>query len=63
MNPLSVRPKNIIVLGDIMLDVKLSGSINKIANEAPVPVLLYESQQKYLGGCGNVLMNLQSLGC
>ena len=63
MNPLSVRPKNIIVLGDIMLDIKLSGSINKIANEAPVPVLLYESQQKYLGGCGNVLMNLQSLGC
>ncbi len=46
-----------------MLDIKLSGSINKIANEAPVPVLLYESQQKYLGGCGNVLMNLQSLGC
>lgn len=46
-----------------MLDIKLSGTINKIANEAPVPVLLYESEQKYLGGCGNVLLNLQSLGC
>jgi len=52
-----------MVFGDIMLDVKLNGSINKIANEAPVPVLLYESEQKYLGGCGNVLLNLQSLGC
>ena len=46
-----------------MLDVKLNGSIHKIANEAPVPVLLHESEQKYLGGCGNVLLNLQSLGC
>ncbi len=46
-----------------MLDVKLNGTIHKIANEAPVPVLLYESEQKYLGGCGNVLLNLQSLGC
>jgi len=46
-----------------MLDIKLNGTINKIANEAPVPVLLYDSEQKYLGGCGNVLLNLQSLGC
>ena len=46
-----------------MLDVKLTGSIQKMANEAPIPVVLYESEQKYLGGCGNVLMNLQALGC
>jgi D-beta-D-heptose 7-phosphate kinase/D-beta-D-heptose 1-phosphate adenosyltransferase len=63
MNPLSVRSKNIIVFGDIMLDVKLSGSIHKLANEAPIPVLLQETEKKYLGGCGNVLMNLQALGC
>lgn len=63
MNPLSVRPKNIIVFGDIMLDIKLNGSIHKLANEAPIPVLLQETEKKYLGGCGNVLMNLQSLGC
>jgi len=63
MNPLTARPKRIMVFGDIMLDVKLNGAIHKIANEAPVPVLLYESEQKYLGGCGNVLLNLQSLGC
>jgi D-beta-D-heptose 7-phosphate kinase / D-beta-D-heptose 1-phosphate adenosyltransferase len=63
MNPLSVRSKNIMVFGDIMLDVKLSGSIHKLANEAPIPVLLQETEKKYLGGCGNVLMNLQALGC
>lgn len=63
MNPLSARSKNIIVFGDIMLDVKLSGTIHKLANEAPIPVLLRETEKKYLGGCGNVLMNLQALGC
>jgi D-beta-D-heptose 7-phosphate kinase/D-beta-D-heptose 1-phosphate adenosyltransferase len=63
MNPLSVRSKNIIVFGDIMLDVKVTGSIHKLANEAPIPVLLKEGEKKYLGGCGNVLMNLQALGC
>lgn len=63
MNPLSVRPKNIMVFGDLMLDVKISGTINKMANEAPIPVLLHGAEKKYLGGCGNVLMNLQSLGC
>jgi D-beta-D-heptose 7-phosphate kinase/D-beta-D-heptose 1-phosphate adenosyltransferase len=26
-------------------------------------VLLQETEKKYLGGCGNVLMNLQALGC
>lgn len=52
-----------MVFGDIMLDVKLSGPIHKMANEAPIPVLLQETEKKYLGGCGNVLMNLQSLGC
>ena len=63
MNPLTARPKRIMVFGDIMLDIKLNGTIHKIASEAPVPVLLCDSEQKYLGGCGNVLLNLQSLGC
>ena len=60
---MSVRPNNIMIFGDIMLDVKLSGSTHKMANEAPIPVLLKETEKKYLGGCGNVLMNLQALGC
>ena len=63
MNPLSVKPKNIMVFGDIILDIMISGTIHRIANEAPVPVVLYKSEQKFLGGCGNVLMNIQALGC
>jgi len=55
--------KNIIVFGDILLDVKINGLIHRIANEAPIPILLLKERQTFLGGCGNVLMNLQSLGC
>jgi D-beta-D-heptose 7-phosphate kinase/D-beta-D-heptose 1-phosphate adenosyltransferase len=46
-----------------MLDVQIIGSISKMANEAPLPVLLHETEKRVLGGCGNVLMNLLSLGC
>lgn len=60
---LDSKPQKIIVFGDIMLDYTNIGSINKLANEAPIPVFLKESEQVSLGGCGNVLQNLNSLGC
>jgi D-beta-D-heptose 7-phosphate kinase/D-beta-D-heptose 1-phosphate adenosyltransferase len=56
------EPKNIIVFGDIMLDFTVIGKVNKLANEAPIPVLLKETEMVSLGGCGNVLQNLYSLG-
>jgi len=52
-----------MVMGDIMLDIQIHGSIEKMANEAPIPVLHHKFQKNNLGGCGNVLMNLQGLGC
>ena len=63
MNCLNTRRPTCIVIGDIMLDVQLHGSIEKIANEAPVPVMHMETRKEQLGGCGNALMNLESLGC
>jgi len=57
------RKQSVLVFGDIMLDVQIHGTTGKIANEAPIPVLHTSYQKKQLGGCGNVLMNLQSLGC
>lgn len=62
-NCLNIKSQNIIVIGDIMLDVIINGKINKIANESPIPVLHQTDTRNTLGGCGNVLMNLQSLGC
>lgn len=63
MNTLLGNKKNIIVLGDIMMDVNVHGKINRMANESPIPILVQENVRNILGGCGNVLMNLQSLGC
>lgn len=53
----------ILILGDIMLDYKITGSVNKIANESPLPVFLKEQEEVVLGGCGNVAANLAQLGC
>ena len=60
---LNNRLPNIIIFGDIMLDHQIYGSIIKLANEAPIPVLNKTKEKYSLGGCGNVLINLHSLGC
>ena len=39
MSFLNAGSKTIIVLGDLMLDVQIHGAIEKMANEAPIPVL------------------------
>lgn len=58
---LDCKAQNIIIIGDIMLDYTNVGCINKLANEAPIPVFLKETERISLGGCGNVLENLRSL--
>jgi D-beta-D-heptose 7-phosphate kinase/D-beta-D-heptose 1-phosphate adenosyltransferase len=45
-----------------MLDVYQYGKCNRISPEAPVPVVDFFKEEKMLGGAGNVLRNLVSLG-
>lgn len=52
----------ILVVGDLMLDRFRYGSVSRISPEAPVPVLHIAREQKMLGGAGNVLANIASLG-
>ena len=52
----------VLVLGDVMLDRYLSGRVERISPEAPVPVLRIEEESSMLGGAGNVLRNLTALG-
>ena len=54
--------KKILVIGDIMLDIYQYGKCNRISPEAPVPVIEFYSDEKMLGGAGNVLKNLVSFG-
>ena len=53
---------NILVIGDVMLDRYISGTVTRISPEAPVPVLLQTDEYVALGGAGNVVANLASLG-
>ena len=49
------------VFGDIMLDRWIQGNADRISPEAPVPVLLEESQSYSIGGAGNLALNIQSI--
>lgn len=52
----------VLVVGDIMLDRFRYGTVARISPEAPVPVLHITREEEMLGGAGNVLANLVSLG-
>lgn len=54
--------KKIIVIGDVMLDHFIKGSVARISPEAPVPVVNVESEDYIAGGAGNVAVNLAALG-
>lgn len=54
--------KTILVLGDVMLDRFIWGSVRRISPEAPVPVVDVDSETYMLGGAANVLHNLVALG-
>lgn len=56
------EPKNVLVAGDLMLDIYTIGEVARISPEAPVPVLRVTSEEHLPGGAGNALLNLVSLG-
>lgn len=54
--------RKILVLGDLMLDEYLWGSVNRISPEAPVPVVEITAESVGLGGAANVAHNVYRLG-
>ncbi len=58
----SMVGRRVLVVGDILLDAYLMGSINRISPEAPVPVLAIEREEHTLGGAGNVAKVLVAQG-
>jgi len=52
----------VLVVGDLMLDRFVHGTVDRISPEAPVPVLNVTSEADMLGGAGNVARNLSALG-
>lgn len=57
-----IQENFVLVIGDIMLDRFSFGSVDRISPESPVPVLKIERETRMLGGAGNVISNLTSLG-
>jgi len=58
----AIKQKNILVVGDIMLDNYFSGDIKRISPEAPVPVFRKRNERSVLGGAANVAANLIAAG-
>src|SRR5271168_2055457 len=51
----------VLVLGDVMLDRYVYGSVERISPEAPVPVLKTGHERSVPGGAGNVARNIAAL--
>lgn len=58
----AIRGVNVLVVGDLMLDVYLRGSVSRVSPEAPVPVVRVDEEWRALGGAANVASNVVALG-
>ena len=58
----SIAKNRILVIGDVMIDAYLFGSVDRISPEAPVPIVNLNKRNNRLGGAANVALNIQSMG-
>lgn len=56
-----VKGKNVLIIGDVMVDAYYRGSVDRISPEAPVPVLSVTDRDYRLGGAANVARNIQGM--
>ncbi|MBW2086114.1 MAG: D-glycero-beta-D-manno-heptose-7-phosphate kinase [Deltaproteobacteria bacterium] len=52
----------ILIIGDVMMDEFIWGTVERISPEAPVPVVNVTRETRVLGGAGNVINNVVSVG-
>jgi D-beta-D-heptose 7-phosphate kinase/D-beta-D-heptose 1-phosphate adenosyltransferase len=63
MAKLPIPSAPMLVVGDIMCDHYVWGSVERISPEAPVQVLRWEREADKPGGAANAAFNLAALGC
>ena len=56
------RSKKIVVVGDLVADQFLHGTIDRISREAPVFIIKHDETETLAGGAANAAMNVASLG-
>lgn len=54
--------RQVLIIGDVILDEYIWGDVNRISPEAPVPVLEIASETIRTGGAANVAQNIVNLG-
>ena len=54
--------RRVLVVGDLMLDRYVYGSVSRISPEAPVPVVRVTKETSMPGGASNVAFNIRALG-
>lgn len=52
----------VLIVGDVMIDKYIYGKVERVSPEAPVPVVDVQREDSRLGGAGNVVLNISSLG-
>jgi len=58
----SFKNQNILVIGDVILDRYLYGTVDRISPEAPIPVVKLAKKIDIPGGAANVACNIKTLG-
>ncbi len=58
----SFNNKNVLIIGDVMIDSYIWGKVDRISPEAPVPIINVKKREDRLGGAANVALNVKSLG-
>lgn len=61
--PALPRKYNVAIIGDIMIDHYVYGTVTRKSPEADIDILEYKSDSKALGGAANVALNILNLGC
>lgn len=54
--------QKVMIIGDIMVDSYIWGTVDRISPEAPVPILNCSKSENRLGGAANVALNIKALG-
>ena len=57
-----IQSKQVVVIGDLILDKYIEGKADRISPEAPVPVVEVTHETVRFGGAANVAYNISSLG-
>ncbi len=56
------KSRSVLAFGDVMLDAYLTGPVERLSQEAPVPVITVADEQFFPGGAGNAANCMSTIG-